>query len=81
MSASPKPGDIVASEHWGQSGFANTELDFRLKQGSPDVIVVGLLANSCIESAVRNGCVVSYCHCGNKNGGRLFRPRHRSCDR
>jgi nicotinamidase-related amidase len=23
----PKPGDIVAQEHWGQSGFANTDLD------------------------------------------------------
>ena len=41
----PKPGDLVAHEHWGQSGFANTDLDFLLKQkGITHVIVVGLLA-------------------------------------
>ena len=28
----PKAGDIVAREHWAQSGFANTDLDMRLKQ-------------------------------------------------
>ncbi len=28
----PQPGDVVVAEHWGQSGFANTDLDFRLKQ-------------------------------------------------
>ncbi|WAG80985.1 DUF1302 family protein [Metapseudomonas furukawaii] len=38
----PKPGDIVVQEHWAQSGFANTDLDFRLKQrGISKVIVVG----------------------------------------
>ena len=50
----PKPGDIVAQEHWGQSGFANTDLDMQLKQrGITHVIVVGLLANTCIESTAR----------------------------
>ena len=28
----PKPGEIVAQEHWGSSGFANTDLDLRLKK-------------------------------------------------
>lgn len=28
----PQPGEIVVAEHWAQSGFANTDLDFRLKQ-------------------------------------------------
>ena len=28
----PKPGDIVAKEHWAQSGFANTDLDHHLRQ-------------------------------------------------
>ncbi len=47
----PKPGDIVAKEHWGQSGFANTDLDQQLRQhGITHVVVVGLLANTCIES-------------------------------
>ncbi len=28
----PKPGDIVAQEHWCSSGFANTDLDLQLKK-------------------------------------------------
>ena len=28
----PKEGDVVVAEHWGSSGFANTDLDLRLKQ-------------------------------------------------
>ncbi len=28
----PQQGDIIFKEHWGQSGFANTDIDFRLKQ-------------------------------------------------
>ncbi len=27
----PKPGEIVTSEHWCSSGFANTDLDLQLK--------------------------------------------------
>ena len=27
----PKPGEIVAAEHWCSSGFANTDLDLQLK--------------------------------------------------
>jgi nicotinamidase-related amidase len=50
----PQPGDIIIKEHWAQSGFANTDLDFQLKQhGVSHVIVVGLLANTCIESTGR----------------------------
>jgi nicotinamidase-related amidase len=50
----PKPGDIVVKEHWGQSGFANTDLDQQLRQhGITHVIVIGLLANTCIESTAR----------------------------
>lgn len=57
----PKPGDIVAKEHWAQSGFANTDLDFRLKQrGITHVIVVGLLANTCIESTARFAMELGY---------------------
>ena len=57
----PKPGDIVAQEHWGQSGFANTDLDMRLKQkGITHVIVVGLLANTCIESTARFAMELGY---------------------
>src|ERR1700754_2577860 len=50
----PQPQDIVIGEHWGQSGFPNTDLDFQLKQhGITHVIAVGLLANTCIESTAR----------------------------
>src|SRR5579859_747533 len=57
----PKPGDIVAQEHWGQSGFANTDLDMRLKQkGITHVILVGLLANTCIESTARFAMELGY---------------------
>ncbi|WP_018856531.1 isochorismatase family cysteine hydrolase [Rhizobium sp. 42MFCr.1] len=57
----PKPGDIVAKEHWGQSGFANTDLDFRLKQKSiTHVIVVGLLANTCIDTTARYAMELGY---------------------
>src|SRR5580693_6463725 len=57
----PQEGDIVIHEHWGQSGFANTDLDFQLKQqGITHVIVVGLLANTCIESTSRFAMELGY---------------------
>jgi nicotinamidase-related amidase len=57
----PKPGDIVAKEHWGQSGFANTDLDQQLRQhGITHVIIVGLLANTCIESTARFAMELGY---------------------
>jgi nicotinamidase-related amidase len=57
----PQDGDIIIHEHWGQSGFANTDLDFQLKQqGITHVIVVGLLANTCIESTSRFAMELGY---------------------
>jgi nicotinamidase-related amidase len=57
----PQPGDIVVKEHWAQSGFANTDLDFQLKQcGITHVITVGLLANTCIESTSRFAMELGY---------------------
>lgn len=57
----PKPGDIVAKEHWGQSGFANTDLDQQLRQhGVTTVILAGLLANTCIESTGRYAMELGY---------------------
>ncbi|OAJ57134.1 isochorismatase [Paraburkholderia ginsengiterrae] len=57
----PQDGDIIIQEHWGQSGFANTDLDFQLKQqGITQVIVVGLLANTCIESTARFAMELGY---------------------
>src|SRR6185369_16126573 len=57
----PLPGDIMISEHWAQSGFANTDLDFQLKQhGVTHVIAVGLIANTCIEATGRFAMELGY---------------------
>jgi nicotinamidase-related amidase len=57
----PQPGDIVALEHWCSSGFANTDLDVRLKQhGLQQLIVIGLLAHTGIESTVRFAAELGY---------------------
>ena len=57
----PQAGDVIIKEHWAQSGFANTDLDQQLKQhGISHVIVVGLLANTCIESTSRYAMELGY---------------------
>ena len=58
---SPQPGDIVALEHWGSSGFANTDLDLQLKKhGLHQLIVIGLIAHTCVESTVRYAAELGY---------------------
>jgi nicotinamidase-related amidase len=57
----PRPGDILTSEHWCSSGFANTDLDFQLKQhGIDHLIVTGLLTHTCVESTVRYAAELGY---------------------
>ena len=57
----PKPGEIVASEHWCSSGFANTDLDVQLrKHGIHQLIVIGLIAHTCIEATVRFAAELGY---------------------
>jgi ureidoacrylate peracid hydrolase len=57
----PRPGDVVALEHWGSSGFANTDLDQQLKvHGIHRLIAVGLLANTCLEATVRYAAELGY---------------------
>ena len=57
----PRPGDIVAQEHWGSSGFANTDLHIQLQQaGIERVILVGLIANTCIEATGRFAMELGY---------------------
>jgi nicotinamidase-related amidase len=54
-------GDIVIKEHWAQSGFANTDLDQQLKQhGIGRLVLIGMLANTCIESTGRFGMELGY---------------------
>jgi ureidoacrylate peracid hydrolase len=57
----PQPGDIIAQEHWCSSGFANTDLDVLLKKhGIHQLIVVGLIAHTCVEATVRFGAELGY---------------------
>ncbi|MFD7872885.1 isochorismatase family cysteine hydrolase [Streptomyces sp. NPDC059766] len=57
----PRRGDIVAQEHWLSSGFANTDLDLQLKKtGVRKLVVIGMRANTCIESTVRFGAELGY---------------------
>jgi nicotinamidase-related amidase len=57
----PQPGDIVAQEHSCSSGFANTDLDLLLKKhGIHKLIVIGLIAHTCIESNVRFAAELGY---------------------
>ena len=57
----PKPVDIVAAEHWCSSGFANTDLDLQLKKhGIHQLIVIGLIAHTCIEATVRYAAELGY---------------------
>jgi nicotinamidase-related amidase len=51
----------MIQQHWGQNGFANTDLDFQLKQrGIEKIIVVGMVENTCIESTARFGAELGY---------------------
>jgi nicotinamidase-related amidase len=57
----PQAGDIVAQEHWCSSGFANTDLDLLLKRhGIHRLIVMGLIAHTCLEATVRYGAELGY---------------------
>jgi nicotinamidase-related amidase len=57
----PQPGDVIAKEHWSSSGFANTDLDFLLTQhGIQRVVLIGLLANTCLESTAKFAAELGY---------------------
>jgi nicotinamidase-related amidase len=57
----PKPGDVIVLEHWAQNGFANTDLDAQLKQHSiQSIVLVGFIANSCVEATARFGMELGY---------------------
>ena len=69
-SSQPQPGDVVAQEHWCSSGFANTDLDLQLKKhGIHELIVVGLIAHTCVEATVRYAAELGY----RGHGGRRTR--------
>jgi nicotinamidase-related amidase len=52
---------IVAQEHWGSSGFANTGLDLQLKKhGIHKLIIMGIIAHTCVEATVRYVAELGY---------------------
>jgi nicotinamidase-related amidase len=57
----PQQGEIVVNEHWGSSAFANTDLDLQLKKhGTHHLIVIGLIAHTCVEATVRYAAELGY---------------------
>jgi ureidoacrylate peracid hydrolase len=57
----PQAGEIVALEHWCSSGFANTDLDLQLKKhGIHQLVVMGLIAHTCVEATVRYAAELGY---------------------
>ena len=57
----PRPGEIVVQEHWCSSGFANTDFDLQLKKhGIHKLIVIGLIAHTCVEATVRYAAELGY---------------------
>jgi ureidoacrylate peracid hydrolase len=57
----PQPGEVVALEHWCSSGFANTDLDLELRRhGIERLIVIGLIAHTCVEATVRYAAELGY---------------------
>jgi nicotinamidase-related amidase len=57
----PQANDLISTEHWGSSGFANTNLDTLLKQKAiTRVILVGLIANTCLESTGKYAVELGY---------------------
>jgi len=57
----PKTGDVVVQEHWAQNGFAGTDLEMQLKQhGIEKIVLVGFIANSCVEATARFGMELGF---------------------
>ncbi|KAJ5994032.1 hypothetical protein N7451_009756 [Penicillium sp. IBT 35674x] len=47
-------GDVVVSRHWNSSSFANTDLDYQLRQRDiSHVVCAGMVANTCLETTAR----------------------------
>ncbi|KAF2845164.1 Isochorismatase hydrolase [Plenodomus tracheiphilus IPT5] len=53
--------DVVVSKHWNSSGFANTDLDYQLRQrGITHLVIAGMIANTCVESTARYARELGY---------------------
>lgn len=57
----PRDGELVMSQHWSSSGFANTDLDFMLKQHRiQKIVLIGMKANTCVDTTARFGQELGY---------------------
>ena len=57
----PTLHDVVVQEQWCSSGFANTDLDLQLKKyGIHKLIIIGLIAHTCVEATVRFAAELGY---------------------
>jgi nicotinamidase-related amidase len=57
----PQQGDVLASEHWMHSGFANTDLDQHLRaRGIDHIALAGMRTNACFEATARYGVELGY---------------------
>lgn len=62
-------------EHWSASGFANTDLDFLLKQHHVSrIVLIGMRANPCIETTARFAQELGYHVTLIKDAIAAFRP-------
>ncbi|KAL7789159.1 Isochorismatase-like protein [Trichoderma ceciliae] len=54
-------GDAIVSRHWNSSSFANTDLDFHLRQRDiTHVVCAGMVANTCLEATARYAVELGY---------------------
>jgi nicotinamidase-related amidase len=57
----PQEGDVISYEHWGENGFAATDLDLQLRQhGVEDIILAGMTAPGCVEGTGRFAIELGY---------------------
>lgn len=57
----PHPGEVVVAPHKGLDAFSGTDLDVQLRQnGIDNVVLCGLLTNTCIESTGRQAFEKGY---------------------
>jgi nicotinamidase-related amidase len=72
----PNAGKIVILEHWGSSGFANTDLDLQLKNhGIHQLMVMGLIAHTCNSMSHRRTYGNDSSSGRNYEGGTSFQSR------
>ncbi|MFQ6391991.1 isochorismatase family cysteine hydrolase [Nocardia sp. KC 131] len=57
----PREDELVMSQHWSASGFANTDLDMMLVQHRiQKIVLIGMRANTCIDTTARFGQELGY---------------------